>query len=344
MRPLFDRSPAPRPLRSVAPLLFALVVSAGCAAEPDVPVDPAGSGGAGAAGGTAGTGGSGGSAGTGNAGSGTTLGGITVKLVEANAATGAAAYTSLLGKFQDGPQPPNIPLEVAEVNGDCALLVPSLPSCIPTCPNNALCTDDGVCTPFPNAVNVGTIDVEGLGAGPFSMQPLTSAFAYQAPMTLPNPPCEEGSTVRAAADGFALDSPCVAQLELTTSDAPSVRSGEALPLSWVPAGVPDISHVHVVLDVAHHGGKKGEIVCDVSDTGSFDIPEPLVTRLVELGLAGYPTVVMTRTSGAAVTEASDIVLTIASPLERLVNTGVISCTEDADCPSGTTCQVELVCG
>jgi hypothetical protein len=272
------------------------------------------------------------------------VGGIIVKLIEANSATGSSAYTSLLGKFQDGPQPPPVPLEVAEEDGDCSLLVPSLPSCLPGCPSSALCTEDDVCTPFPNAVSVGTIDVEGLGAAPFSMQPLTSAFAYQAPMTLPNPPCEEGADVRAEADGFTLEASCVAQLVLTMDETPVVRSGEALPLSWVPAGVPDISHLHIVLDVAHHGGKKGEIVCDVPDTGSFEIPEPLVTRLVELGLAGFPTVVVTRTSGPPGTDVPDVALTIASPLERLVNTGVVSCTENADCPDGMTCKVELICG
>jgi hypothetical protein len=337
------RTVTPRRLRAVTRFLALGVACSGCTTDPDAPLETGGASGAGGSGASGGSGGSGGSGQSGNAGSDTLLGGITVKLIEANAATGASAYTSLLGKFQDGPQPPVIPLEVAEVDGDCELLVPSLPSCPAGCSGSA-CTEDDVCTPYPNAVNVGTIAVEGLGAAPFMMKPLTTAFAYQAPMTLPNPPCEEGTEVLAEAPAFSLSSPCVAQLELEIDEALAVREGEAVALSWAPPGVSGISHVHIVLDVAHHGGKKGEIVCNVADTGSFAIPEPLVTRLVNLGLAGFPTIVVSRVSGALGTEIPDVKLTVMSPLERSVNTGVVSCTEDADCPDGTTCQVELICG
>jgi hypothetical protein len=320
-----SRLPHARPLRYAQrtfELLALLSMGSGCTSDPDAP----GASGAGGMGGTS-----------------TMFGGIAVKLIEANSATGASAYTSLLGKFQDGPQPPVVPLEVADVVGDCALLVPSFPSCIPQCPSSAACTEDDVCTRFPSALNVGTIEVEGLGSAPFSMQPVTAAFAYQPPMTLANPPCEEGAVARATAEGIALESTCIAQLELTLDDVPEVRSGEPVPLSWLPPSVAGISEVHIVLDVAHHGGKKGEIVCNVPDTGSFEIPEPLVTDLVELGLAGFPTVVVTRVSAARGAPAHDVALRITSPIERLVSTAVTSCTSDTDCPTGTTCQVELVC-
>ena len=127
-------------------------------------------------------------------------------------------------------------------------------------------------------------------------------------------------------------------------DAPEVRAGEGLLVSWVAPGVEDVSRIHLVLDVAHHGGKKGEIVCDVADTGSFEIPESLVTELVNLGLAGFPTILVTRMAGAAGSLEPDVALTIASPIERLVNTGVTSCTDDTECPDGTTCRVDLTCG
>jgi hypothetical protein len=318
-------------------LLALLAASSGCAASPESPAT-------GSSAGSGGSGGSSGSGGSGNAGSDALVGGITARLIEANAATGASAYTSLLGKFQDGPQPPPIPLELSRREGDCSLLVPSLPSCIPACPSSALCTADDVCTPFPNAVSVGTIQVEGLGAAPFSMEARTSAFAYQPPATLPNPPCDEGADVRATTDSLTLESTCIAQLELTLDATPEVRAGEGLRMSWAAAGIPDISRVHLVLDVAHHGGKKGEIVCDVPDTGSFEIPESLVTELVSLGLAGFPTIVVTRLAGALGTVESDVAFTIASPIERHLNTGGTSCTDDTECPMGTTGRVELTCG
>jgi hypothetical protein len=337
LRSGFPRAPG---LRGVMNLLALLVASSGCASSPDDPATGSSAGSSGAGG----AGGSGGSGGSGNAGAGSLIGGITVRLIASNVETGSPAYTSLLGKFQDGPQPPPVPLELSRREGDCSLLVPSLPSCIPGCPSSALCTEDDVCTPFPNAVNVGTIDVEGLGAAPFSMEPKTSAFAYQPPSTLPNPPCEEGAEVRATTDSLTLESTCIAQLELTVEETPEVRAGEGVLLSWVPPGVPDISRVHIVLDVAHHGGKKGEIVCDVADTGSFEIPESLVTELVNLGLAGFPTIVVSRMAGVPGTAERNVDLTIASPLERLVNTGITSCTDDTDCPADTTCRDDLTCG
>jgi hypothetical protein len=176
------------------------------------------------------------------------------------------------------------------------------------------------------------------------MDPKTAAFAYQPPMTLPHPPCQEGAEVRATSDTLTLESTCIAQLELTVDETPEVRAGEGVLVSWVPPGVADVSRVHIVLDVAHHGGKKGEVVCDVADTGSFEIPEPLVTSLVNLGLAGYPTILVTRIAGAPGTAEPDVALTIASPIERLVNTGVASCTDDTECPDGQSCRVDLTCG
>src|SRR5688500_13694942 len=140
----FEYSRAHR-IRRVANLLALLAASSGCAASPDEPAT-GGTGGSGGAGGSGGPGGSGGS------GPSALVGGITVRLIAANPATGTPAYTSLLGKFQDGPQPPPIPLELSRREGDCSLLVPSLPSCLPGCPSSALCTADDVCTPFPSAI------------------------------------------------------------------------------------------------------------------------------------------------------------------------------------------------
>jgi hypothetical protein len=90
---------------------------------------------------------------------------------------------------------------------------------------------------------------------------------------------------------------------------------------------------------------KGQIECDVPDTGSFDVPAPLITALVNLGRAGYPTVKVTRRVIAKAPTQPNVTLTISSMVEREVDTGVISCgaTSSPPCPAGKTCQADFTC-
>ena len=101
----------------------------------------------------------------------------------------------------------------------------------------------------------------------------------------------------------------------------------------------ETARVRIVLDIAHHGGQKGEIDCEVPDTGSFSIPESLVTELVNLGVAGFPTVMISRITTGASGAAPDVTLTVASEVERNVDTGIASCSSDDDCPDGMTCRL-----
>jgi hypothetical protein len=103
--------------------------------------------------------------------------------------------------------------------------------------------------------------------------------------------------------------------------------------------------VLIILEISHHGGYKGEIDCDVADTGSFDIPAPLVTALVGLGRAGYPTVQLTRAASATPPGEPGVKLSMPSRSELEVDTGVISCgaASSPDCPSGTTCGPGMTC-
>jgi hypothetical protein len=117
-------------------------------------------------------------------------------------------------------------------------------------------------------------------------------------------------------------------------------AGQPTALTWVPPGQAGISRVQIVLEISHHGGYKGEIDCDVPDTGSFEIPATLVTALVNLGRAGYPTVGVTRHSTVAASAMPGVKLRVLSYVERPVDTGVISCgIGESMCPDGTTCDI-----
>jgi hypothetical protein len=119
-----------------------------------------------------------------------------------------------------------------------------------------------------------------------------------------------------------------------------VVANQATHLTWTPPEMDGISHILIALEISHHGGYRGEIDCDVADTGSFDIPATLVTALINLGRAGYPTVSITRVSTATAASEPLVKLSMLSRAELAVDTGVISCgVNDTDtCPSGQACN------
>ena len=272
------------------------------------------------------------------------VGNFQISLYEADKSLGTAAFTGLVGKVYDKPPPSAQVLKLDRAEGGCELRVPANPFCeLPCTPG--VCTADDECTPLAIAQSVGVVRIHGLGPAALTIAAEPPAYAYQpaASENLPNPPCEEGAEVRLEADTFSVQTRCIAPLVLCGPDPLPVRAGEPVHLSWSAPRDPSFSRVHVKLDIAHHGGKKGEIVCDAPDTGSFDIPEALVTRLVGLGVAGFPTIVVGREASAAASLAPQLKLTLTSATERAVDTGVLSCTEDAECPSGATCQDDLSC-
>jgi hypothetical protein len=120
----------------------------------------------------------------------------------------------------------------------------------------------------------------------------------------------------------------------------AVRSGQPVQAKWTPPSTAGSSRIWIKLDIAHHGGKTGEIQCDVPDTGSFDIPEALVTQLVGLGLAGYPSIIVKRYSSGSDASSPQLKVLIESSVERYVDTGIVSCNSGEPCPSGMQCDLD----
>src|SRR5262245_5398635 len=63
-------------------------------------------------------------------------------------------YSTLLGRFFSGPQPKILALEPRLELGECTLFVPRAPFCAEPC-SPAVCTDDDVCTDYPEPRPVG---------------------------------------------------------------------------------------------------------------------------------------------------------------------------------------------
>jgi hypothetical protein len=273
---------------------------------------------------------------------GTLEGNFTAELIAAVPELGTPAFTKFLGVVYDGHYPDTIQLAVDSEQGGCQLLVPKTPFCSPSCGATGVCTAENKCTLYPKAQDLGDVHLTGLGPTEVVMPSMAPGYNYQPDVTLPNPSCSEGAAVGVKTKDFTIEGKCIAPFNLTTDPVP-VHSGQGISLAWTPPGVAGISRAFIHLDIAHHGGKKGEINCDVPDTGSFTVPEPLVTKLVSLGLAGFPTIVVGRKSSAAAATQSEVRLMVSSSIEKAVDTGVVSCSDASMCPAGQMCQADLTC-
>jgi hypothetical protein len=263
------------------------------------------------------------------------FGSITVNLREATETKDAVGVVS--GTVYDGPSPIDLWMESVLEAGECQLREPVHAFCDPPCESSSLCVQGGECMAYPRSQNAGAIEITGLDQ-PVTLEPFPPSYFYQSD-ELSFPPCEQGALVRLAADDFEAETPCVAPLVVDAGDVPLVRREQPVTLTWQAPGDPGSARIQILLDISHHGGKKGDVVCSVPDTGRYEIPETLVTPLVDLGLAGYPSIILTRLSSAAASPPA-VAFSVASAVQRPVDTGVTSCLPNSadECPDGETCD------
>jgi hypothetical protein len=200
--------------------------------------------------------------------------------------------------------------------------------------------------PYPDSQDVGDITVRGLDldTGSVTLEPFAPSFFYQS-AELAYPPCREGTPLHLESAAFTAEATCIAPL-IVDQDPVRVRTGEPVSLTWDPPGSAEdpsqsTTRIQILLDISHHGGKRGDILCDVPDSGSYTIPQNMVAALVDLGLAGFPSVILTRRS-TGTTTLPEVNFIVAATVERPVDTGVHSCLNDEDCPGGQTCNRQTV--
>jgi hypothetical protein len=260
------------------------------------------------------------------------------------------SYTTMVGGVRDKAEPEARVWTVTQSAGECQLLKPSSPFCDPACDATETCTAGGVCQSAAVAHSVGTVTVSGVktaaGESEFSEEP-NSTNAYVFGTSLAYPPFGAGDTVRLSTKGgdyaaFTLEAKAFDPLKTTLTEV-KLESGKATALTWT-AGTAD-SNIDVLVDISHHGGIKGKIVCSAADDGSLEIPANLVTALVNLGIAGFPTVTLSRQSyGSAELAHGRVDLFLNAPIELpVVIPGVTSCNTDDDCESGKTCSSIYLC-
>jgi hypothetical protein len=281
-----------------------------------------------------------------------TLGTFTVTLVpavQASAMTPAApAFTAILGKVYDGESPDPVHWKLVEEASGCQLLIPEIPFCSVNCGGSAACVADERCMSYPTALDLGLVHVKGVGTREFDMEAIGGSYQPARNVTLPYPAAPEGGLVEVSAPGgplgaLRLETRAIAPVEGTGPVHPV--AGQPLHVAWSAPGNPRLGGIEIKLDLSHHGGARGKIECKVADTGGLDISASQITKLLGLGVSGFPSIVVTRASTATTTTAlGRVLLRVVSSVERAVQIdGVSSCTSDGDCPAGRTCLTDLKC-
>jgi hypothetical protein len=320
--------------------------------------DPPAMGGSGGAGGSrSGTGGA--VAGSGSGGSGgssipsdpnAVVGEFSVRLVAASAEA-PTPYTAVSGRIDDGPQPSLILWTVVAKEAGCELRTPEAPLCTQGCSGGAVCVARDVCGNYPNVKSVGKIDMK-IGTHDVPLEAIGGVYQAPGSVLLPSPPCPEGEAVSMKTAGgdypsFTVASKGIIPLELKGPTPVPFSGDEPLKLEWAP-GKADNARIEVRVDISHHGGLKGLISCDVPDTGKLDIPATMTKKLIDLGVAGFPTIYVTRVAlGETKLNHGRVLLRVESSVERpLKIPNVDSCQypDNSKCPPGKTCQKDYKCG
>jgi hypothetical protein len=259
-------------------------------------------------------------------------------------------FTSVLGAVRDAPMPEQLAWEVSATDQDCQLRVPSVPFCDPGCGSSAICAPGDECIAYPQSQDLGTITVSGLGDSEFSMELIAGAYQPPPAVRLPHPPSDEGATVRVTTSGgaydpFSIDSTGIAPLELGGPELVPLDGREPLALQWQPPQDQDAARILIRLDISHHGGLKGEIVCDTADDGEHAVPAELIAQLIDLGTAGFPSFTVTRiASGSVNLEHGRVLLNVLSGTERFFSIpGIVSCNDNDECGDAGTCGVDRTC-
>lgn len=277
------------------------------------------------------------------------LGILAVKVVPQSSTGGG--YSEFNGAVYDKVDPSSVWVEKKK-EGDCRLITGPKLSCAPSCESGQVCAGNNVCTSAPVGQDAGAISVSGLSAA-FSAEAKNGV--YYKPISGAFPPAAAAANLTLTAAGamvpaFSIASSGIDPLVVPEDDI-TLDTTKPLTISWTAPSKAGTSHVLISLDLAHHGNVAAKLVCDVADTGSATIPVSMLTALAAEGVAGFPSVAITRRAVNSTTVGAGCVeFTVASSVDRqLLIPGVVSCECANDtcepCTSaGQTCKANYTCG
>jgi len=248
------------------------------------------------------------------------------------------------GEIANGVNPISV-LEEVGAEGDCRLLRKEYPFCDPLCQSGTTCGQGGICVPFPENQNLGTISMSGLEKEVVMEAVLPGNLYYD--LNLPHPVYLPDHVIHlTSTEGWAgqlsLNGAGSVPLELTET-LWAIQEGVALSFSWnAPDGDPR-TQVSITLNIDQHGSSPVVVSCVFPDTGQATISSTLVDALMDYGISGYPNArVSRRTADSVVLDAGCVDFRVGSPRYPDIEvSGHYPCDSDFDCPPGLTCNVPI---
>jgi hypothetical protein len=184
---------------------------------------------------------------------------------------------------------------------------------------------------------VGTARISGIGASELTLSAVNNNYQYAGEIIYPG--FDEGATISLSASGshfdaFQISTKGVAPIQLTQTSY-SIDSDHPLALEWTAGSATVGAQTTVLVNISKHGGSSGYLKCIVPDSGSLTIPADHVRALIGMGVAGYPSLQVIRsTQGRAPVATGEAVLDVSSvALPELTVDGYCSCFSDTDCTS-----------
>jgi hypothetical protein len=247
----------------------------------------------------------------------------------------SSAFTTVYGSVYSGEYPTDVIETSVASEGGCTTYQFSRHTCTsPVCTGGQKCAGPEDCREAPELVEVGTVTVEGIGGMPLTLSAINNKYQY--PLDLPYPGFDEGSTLTVSASGgfyspFTVATTGVAPVALR-AETFELASGTPLLVEWEAGSNPEAS-VSLNLNISRHGGSAGYLECEAMDTGSFTVPAGPIARLIQLGVAGFPQLTLTRSTRAeaAVSGGKIAFRSVGTAVPTLTVEGVCSCFDSSDC-------------
>lgn len=270
--------------------------------------------------------------------------------------TARAGSSGLVGTVGDKPAPNRIVFEIARKVGDCTLFTPRHPFCDPSC-GREVCVEDDTCEADRVLQDVGTLVLGGIttteGAHEITLVSVRNTYQNGA-VEMPYPAFQALDLVTLTSTGgptapfnapFTVGVQGIETLQVPETDH-ELLPDTPLALTWTAPTTAGSSQIRIKLDISHHGGSKGHIECVVEDNGSTTIDAELITDLLALGVAGFPSVLIQReATGTTQLAAGKVALTLFEYAERwIVIDGLVSCTDSTQCEAPQVCLPNKSCG
>lgn len=246
------------------------------------------------------------------------------------------AYDSVIAAVYAWAYPSDITETVKSESAECAVYTYGLEFCDPACASgNEVCIGNNTCRAKPALVGVGDVTIEGVGDTTLKLSNVNNNYQNVGAITYPG--FNAGDPIQLSATGgyypaFDITTSGVEPVVLSQSSY-VLSSKSDFVLEWTPSSVASSVPIQVLLNVSKHGGSYGYLKCETADTGQLTIPAEQIAALLKLGVSGFPSLLVTRSStGMAALEAGVITFNVTAIAKPMLDIeGYCSCFDASDC-------------